>query len=69
MNRWPRTSGTVGSILGQLRAKVDLLGEWAKAYDDLKTARIRALQQRIGAATTNARRAARAYGFEVCGRE
>ncbi len=65
----PADAGTVGSILGQLRAKVNLLGEWAKAYDDLDTARIRALQKRIGEATANARRAARAYGFEVCGRD
>ena len=65
----PADVGAVGSILGLVRAKVDVLGEWARAYDDLDTAQIRALQLRIGEATARVRRAARAYGFEVCGQE
>ena len=65
----PADVGTVGSILGLVRSKADLIGKWAKAYDDLDTAGIRALQTRIGVATAKARNAARAYGFEVCGQE
>ncbi len=65
----PADVGTVGSILGLVRSKADVIGEWARAYDDLNAAEIRTLQTRIGAATTKARNAARAYGFEVCGRE
>ena len=59
--------GTVKSILGLLRAKVDVLRGWASAYDDLNTAQIRAFQLQIGAATSRARQAARSYGFEICG--
>ncbi len=65
----PADAGTVRPILGLVRAKVDVLSEWAKAYDDHNTAQIGALQGRIGLATTNLRKAARAYGFEVCGQE
>ena len=42
--------GAVESILGLVRAKVDVLGAWARAYDDLDTAQIGALQVRIGEA-------------------
>jgi hypothetical protein len=65
----PADVNTVGSMLGLVRDKADLIGEWARAYDDLDTAEIRALQLRIGVATAKARDAARAYGFEVCGQE
>jgi hypothetical protein len=46
-----------------------LIGNWAKAYDDLDTGAIGTLQLRIRVTTSRARRAARAYGFEVCGQE
>ena len=59
--------GTVQSILSLDRAKVGLIGSWAKAYDHLDAAAIRRLQIQIGVATAKTRRAARAYGFEVCG--
>ena len=36
----PADAGTVGPILGLVRAKVDVLSEWAKAYDDHDTAEI-----------------------------
>jgi hypothetical protein len=59
--------GTVQSILSLDRAKAGLIGNWAKAYDDLDAAAIRRLQIQIGVATAKTRRTARAYGFEVCG--
>jgi hypothetical protein len=65
----PADVNEVGSILGLIRAKADLIGRWASAYDELDTAEIRAVQARIGVATARARNAARAYGFEVCGQE
>ncbi len=65
----PADVGRVGSILGRVRANVDLLREWARAYEGHDAAQIRALQLRIAEATTSLRSAARAYGFEVCGQE
>ncbi len=65
----PPDVSTVRSILALLRAKAELTGKWARAYDDLEAAQIRTLQARIGVATSRARDAARAYGFKVCGQE
>jgi hypothetical protein len=65
----PADISTVRSTLALLRAKADVIGRWGRAYDDLDTTQIRALQVRIGVATAKARDAARAYGFEVCGQE
>jgi hypothetical protein len=58
-----------GSIAAPVRAKANLIGEWARAYDDLDTARIQALQARVADATARVRRAARANDFEVCGKD
>jgi hypothetical protein len=65
----PEDVGRVRSILASIRAKADLIGEWAKAYDDLNVAEIRMQQIRIGVATAKARDAARAYGFKICGQD
>jgi hypothetical protein len=65
----PADVSTVESIVALIRAKAHVIGEWAKAYDDLNTAAIRTLQVRIGVATAKARDEARAYGFEICGQE
>ena len=65
----PADVARVESILAIMRTKADLIGKWARAYDDLNTGEIRTLQVRIGLATTKARKAAQAYGFEVCGQD
>jgi DNA repair ATPase RecN len=65
----PGDAERVGSILSLVRAKEALLDRWAKAYDALNTAEIRALQIRIGVATARLRDGARAYGFKGCGQE
>ena len=65
----PADVGRVESILTIIRAKADLIGKWAKAYDDLNVDEIRTRQVRIGLATTKARKAAQTYGFEVCGQD
>jgi hypothetical protein len=65
----PDEVGRVRSVLASIRAKADLIGAWAKAYDDRNVAEIRRQQVRIGLATAKMRKAARAYGFEVCGQD
>jgi hypothetical protein len=65
----PADADAVGSILSLDRAKARLIDDWAKAYDDLDTVKMRSLQIRIGVATARARDRARAYGFDVCGRD
>jgi hypothetical protein len=63
----PADVDTVRSVLSLMRAKADAIEDWAKAYDELDTLKIRTTQARIGAATAKLRSAAGAYGFEVCG--
>jgi hypothetical protein len=58
---------SVGSILAILRAKADVIRQWARAYDNHDAAEIRSVQERIAVATARARNAAGAYGFAVCG--
>jgi hypothetical protein len=65
----PEDVNAVGSILALVRARADLIGKWASAYDDLDAAEIRATQVRIGIASAKAGHAAMAYGFDVCGQE
>jgi hypothetical protein len=65
----PADVGTVGSILALVRAKADLIGKWAKTYDDRNATEIRTQQIRIGVATAKARDGARAYGFKICGQD
>jgi len=62
-------AGAVASVLSLLRAKAGVIDKWAKAYDALDTAGIRALQVRIGVATAKAAGRGREYGFKVCGQE
>src|SRR4051812_152729 len=63
----PADVDTVRSVLSLLRAKAGAIEDWANAYDELDTLKIRTTQARIGAATAKLRGAAGAYGFEVCG--
>ena len=57
----------VASILAILRARADVIGQGARAYDNHDAAEIRSVQARIAVATAKARNAAGAYGFAVCG--
>jgi hypothetical protein len=63
----PADETKVKAMAGLVRSKARLITRWARAYDDLSTAKIRALQIRIGVATDRARNAARGDGFKVCG--
>jgi hypothetical protein len=45
--------GTVDSVLSAVRARASVIDGWARAYDDLDEARIRALQIRLGAITSS----------------
>jgi hypothetical protein len=65
----PDDVARVESILAIIRAKAELIGKWANAYDAPHLAETRILQVRIGVATAKARAAARAYGLKVCGQE
>jgi hypothetical protein len=56
-------------VLASIRSEADVIDDWARAYDRLDAAGIRSLQIRLGLLSARAARAARAYGFEVCGRQ
>jgi hypothetical protein len=60
---------TAASIVSAVRAKAAVIGNWARAYDDLDASEIRRLQVQIGLTTAKAESRARAYGFQVCGQE
>ena len=59
--------GGAAPVLASIRSEASVIEEWAQAYDRLDPAGIRRLQIRLGLVTAKASRAARAYGFEVCG--
>jgi hypothetical protein len=65
----PADVATVDSILSLVRAETTVIDEWAKAYEALDTEAIRRLQIRLGLTSARAGDTARAYGFEVCGRQ
>jgi hypothetical protein len=65
----PADVDTAASIVSLVRAKAGLIGNWAKAYDDLDTSEIRRLQIQIGLLTAKVKSRARAHGFKVCGQE
>jgi hypothetical protein len=55
--------------LSLLRAQARLIERWARAYDDVDSEEIRALQRRLGALTARTRDSFRAYGFKACGQD
>ena len=64
----PADAAALASMLRPLRDQLQVIDEWARAYDELDSGAIRRLQIRLGAITSKADRRARAYGFDVCGR-
>jgi hypothetical protein len=63
----PADLAPVASLLSGIRVRARLIGDWARAYDDLDGAQIQRLQIRLGAITAATEERAQAYGFNACG--
>ena len=62
-------AATIELDLSLVGAEANMLDRWAAAYGRLDEGAIRRLQIRLGLTARRAADRARAYGFEVCGRQ
>jgi hypothetical protein len=62
-------AGEVNELLELLRTEAGVIDTWAAAYDDLDAVAIRRQQIRLAQTTGNTADRARAYGFEICGKQ
>jgi hypothetical protein len=62
-------AGEVSEFIELIHTEATVIDTWAAAYDDLDEAAIRRQQIRLGVTAGKTADRARAFGFQVCGRQ